>query len=228
MPASLDPSLDEDNRSAWDTLYASTADLIWGSKPVAFLPRYLPVARSLPPGDVLDAAGGEGRNLSLLLRLDRPVTLCDSSPAALAKIPPGLARRATIVECGLAAIPLPTARFAFILVSDAVETLPTPGPALAELRRLLVPGGLLLANVPDRDDGIAGQDMEPLDGAGWLYRHRYFYRFYSRAEAEAMLIGAGLEIVSSGDCCWCEPAHPHFRNSAHLHRSRIFLARRPG
>jgi SAM-dependent methyltransferase len=221
------PTLNEDNKSAWDHLYASTPDLIWGREPVGFLRACLPRAAELPPGEVLDAGAGEGRNLPLLLSLGRPVSACDASVAALAKVPAASARRVTPIACELSCIPRPDATFAFVLLSDTLETLPEPLPVLQELRRVLAPGGLLLANIPDCDDEVFGVDMEPAGDTGWLYRHRYYYRFYSRPAAEALLGEAGFEAVSGRECAWTEPAHPHFRAEPHCHRSRIFLARRP-
>jgi SAM-dependent methyltransferase len=220
-------TLSESNKSAWDQLYASTSDLIWGREPIGFLLRLLPAAAALPAGRVLDAAAGEGRNLPMLLALGRPVTACDASPAALAKIPAEARKRVTTLVCDLAQVPEPDAQFALILLSDAVETLPEPEFALAELRRLLVPGGFLLANVPAIDDGVAGVNMQPAAGGGWLYLGRYFYRFYTREESEALFLAAGLEIAASDDCIWDEPPHPHFRAAPHRHHSRVLLGRRP-
>jgi len=222
------PSLDANNQFAWERLYASTSEPVWGSQPVGFLERFLPRADSLVDGEILDAAAGEGRNLPPLLRLGRPVTACDASPSALAKIPPAVAARVSTVVCGLGHVPVPGARFAFALLSDTIETLPDPEPALAELRRILAPGGLLLANIPDGSDGIAGANMRPLNGTGWLYQERYFYRFYPRREAEALLAEAGFDIASVAEHAWHETTHPRFRDGPHLHRSWIFLARRPG
>jgi len=227
MSASSALELAELNKSAWNQLYASTPDLIWGRDPIGFLPRLLPGAAALPEGPVLDAAAGEGRNLPVLLALGRAVTASDASPAALEKIPPGLRTRVTTLVCDLARAPLPDARFALILLSDVVETLPEPEIVLAELRRLLVPGGCLLANIPLHDDGVAGLNMQPADGGGWLYRGRYYYRFYTQGEAEALFRAAGLELAASDDCTWDEPPHPHFRTAAHRHHSRVLLGRRP-
>jgi SAM-dependent methyltransferase len=228
MTLSPSSELNLENKSAWDHLYASTPDLIWGREPIAFLPRCLPRAADLPAGAVLDAAAGEGRNLPVLLTLGRPLTACDSSAAALAKIPAALRERVTTLTCDLGGVPLPAASFAFILLSDVVETLPAPAPIMAELFRLLVPGGLLLTNIPSDDDGIAGVEMNPVSGGGWLYRGRYFYRFYNRREAEGLLTGAGFELVSDDVCSWLEAAHPHFREQSHQHRSQVLLVRRPG
>ncbi len=196
--------------------------------PVGFLTKYLPPVTNLPPGAVLDAATGEGRNLPPLLALGRPVTACDASAAALGKIPAPLRQRVALVESDLAELPLPSASFAFVLLSDVVETLPDPVAVLRELGRLLVPGGLLLLNIPDSDDGIAGIEMEPTAANGWLYRGRYYFRFYSRAEAEALIVEAGLALVESHVATWHEEPHPHFRPEAHTHRSLILTARRFG
>src|SRR4051812_6084470 len=108
------------NISAWDQLYAATHDSVWGTAPIGFLAHHLPSVGSLPPGDVLDAATGEGRNLPLLLSLGRAVTACDSSPAALAKIPSGVRAQVEAVQCDLANVPARAGRFAFILLSDVV------------------------------------------------------------------------------------------------------------
>ncbi len=227
MSAQPNPGLADQNKSAWDHLYASTPDLIWGREPIGFLPRLRPAACDLPPGPVLDAATGEGRNLSVLLGLGRPVTACDASAAALAKIPAGVRRQVTPLVCDLACVPLPAASFALILLSDALETLPEPELILAELRRLLVPGGCLLANVPATDDGVAGVDMQPGPEGGWLYQGSYYYRFFTAAEAEALFLATGLEIVRNDDCVWDEPPHPNFRDASHRHHGRVVLARRP-
>ncbi len=223
MPPSSD--LNARNKSAWEALYASTSESIWGREPVGFLQPFLPDPASLPPGEVLDAAAGEGRNLPLLLSLGRPVTACDAAASALAKIPAPLASRVHTLTCDLAQVPLPAARFAFILFCDVIETLPDPVPVLRELSRLLVPGGLLLANIPGTDDGVAGVDMQPA-GDGWLYQDKYYYRFYHPAETDALLAQTNLVRVREETHEWVELPHPHFRAVAHTHRSRILLARR--
>jgi SAM-dependent methyltransferase len=145
MEVPLEPikNLNQNNKSAWDQLYASTTHSVWGSTPVGFLAEHLPSADKLPPGGVLDAATGEGRNLPPLIGLGRPVSASDSSAAALAKIPAPLRHSVTLVESDLAQLPLPDASLAFILLCDVVETLPEPVAVIRELRRLMVPGGLL-------------------------------------------------------------------------------------
>jgi len=225
MPASTE--LNDLNKSAWDSLYASTDEAVWGHAPVGFLRATLPSSHDLPvAGRVLDAAAGEGRNLGLLQSLGRPVVACDASAAALTKIPAPLSARVEKFACDLASIPVPDADFAFVLLSDVFETLPEPEKVLRELRRVLVPGGLMLANIPDDDDGIAGVKMNPV-GAGWLYDQKYYFRFYKPAEVDRMFAQVGFELIRAETREWEEAAHPQFRPEVHRHRSRILLARRP-
>ncbi len=221
------PDLNTRNKAAWEKLYASTTDSVWGRAPVGFLAPHLPPPGDLPPGDVLDAATGEGRNLPPLLALGRAVAACDASSAALEKIPAAIRARVETFTCDLAHVPAPDGRFAFILLSDVVETLPDPAVVLAEMRRLLAPGGLLLANIPGDDDGVAGVEMESAGDHGWLYRGRYFYRFHSREQAEDLIRAAGLDVITCMPCAWEELPHPEFRDSAHTHRSLVMIARRP-
>ncbi len=228
MPAQSSYDLNSRNKVAWDQLYASTGESIWGRAPVGFLARYLPNPSDLPPGEVLDAATGEGRNLPLLLSLGRPLTACDSSAAALEKIPAALRSRVALLECDLGQLPLPDATFAFILLCDVVETLPEPEDVLRELHRLLVPGGRLLVNIPDDDDGISGIEMEPgPDTGAWFYRGRYYFRFYDRPEAETLLRRTGFELLEGEVSAWAEPPHPLFRPALHTHRSLVISGRRP-
>ncbi len=215
------------NKSAWEHLYSSTDDAIWGRQPVGFLAAALPRPEDLPPtGAVLDAASGEGRNLPVLARLGRPLVACDASPSALAKIPADLRPHLRTHTCDLAHVPEPDDSFAFILASDVIETLPEPEPVLREFARLLAPGGLLLANIPGPDDGVAGIDMQPGESGGWMYQEKYYFRFYAPAEFDALLERSGLTTVTARELDWEEEAHPNFRTEHHHHRSRIVLARR--
>jgi SAM-dependent methyltransferase len=215
------------NIAAWDALYGSTRRLIWGPHPVGFLPQILKELGPVQPDDrVLDAAAGEGRNLPELRRLGGRLHACDASASALEKIPPALRADVEVTVCDLRALPFPDGFFRFVLLCDVVETLPEIDVPLRELARVLAPGGHLLCNIPGLDDGIAGVDMTPLGGGGYLYRGRYFYRFLGQMEACALLESHGLKVARMHDCRWHERPHPNFRPTSHLHVSRVFLATR--
>jgi SAM-dependent methyltransferase len=217
--------LDPDNLRAWEALYASTPRFIWGADAVGFLRPFLTPLRQAGwrRRRALDAATGEGRNLRALLEVADEVKACDASPAALAKIPTDVAARITRVQCDLAQTSFADGEFDFILLSDTVETLPNLPEVLRELRRVLAPDGVLVCNVPEPEGDVAGVEMEPVDGSGFLYRGKYYYRFMDEADFLAVLKGTGLVARRSEIQEWTEAAHPGFRDAEHRHRSRVFL-----
>lgn len=230
-PASPVPgSLVEANQRAWDRLYGATADLVWGTQPLPFLPDFLDdLRRALrAPSRLLDAGVGEGRNLGTLLNCGaQEVHAIDSSPRALEKIPAALRARAHCRQADLSATGFPNAHFDGITILDVIETLPNCGDVLHELARILKPGGVLLCNIPGLDDGVAGIDMQSIGRNEFLYRQSYYFQFIERHEAEALLARAGFEVLRSCRCRWREARHPGFRDEEHLHVSQIFFVRKP-
>ncbi len=214
------------NREAWNTLYGSTHDLVWGRGAVGFLEPFLAQldAEGLPaPARILDAATGEGRNLPVLLGWGGRVCACDSSEAGLAKIDPQVATQVELTQCELEHMPYAADAFDFILLSDTVETLPEPEPVLRELHRILAPTGRLLCNIPGPEGDVAGPGMAAAENDGYLYREQFFYRFFNDQAAQALLASTGWKVVRDTVMDWTEAAHPGFRDHSHQHRSHVFL-----
>lgn len=220
----------ETNKAAWERLYAGTDDLVWGPDALDFVGESLDwlEQQDLLPSHprILDAATGEGRNLPALLKVSDQVTACDASVTALNKLSARFGDRVDVVECDLVQTPFPSFHFDFILACDIMETLPNLEAVLRELARILQPGGVLLCNVPNFDDGISGDDMEPLPNGGFLYQGDYFFRFQSEASFLDILRRSGFEKVYSNTATWIEYAHPGFREGEHSHTSRIIIAQR--
>ncbi|MCB1096369.1 MAG: class I SAM-dependent methyltransferase [Verrucomicrobiae bacterium] len=236
-PSKTDESLAWRNKHAWNALYQSTDQEIWGKEPVGFLPEFTGLLHEclldLPSVRVLDAATGEGRNLDSLLQLvagegiDGRLVCCDSSKEALRKIPTSIREQLEIVHCDLAETPFPDGSFDLVLMSDVIETLPNLEEVLGEIHRILKPGGWLLCNIPGDDDPVADHQMVALSAnPGALYQDRYFFHFYEKEEAEALLAVHGLTVEYSQACRWEEAAHPNFRSVPHEHESNVFLARK--
>ncbi|MBK8476169.1 MAG: methyltransferase domain-containing protein [Opitutaceae bacterium] len=229
-PAPTPAALNEANKHAWDSLYASVPELVWGREPLPFLASYRDDFRlSLQsPSRLLDAGAGEGRNLPFLLSCGADEThAVDASLHALAKMPPAIGARVKARRADLGATGLPDSSIDGITLLDVVETLPDTAPVLRELYRILKPGGLLLCNIPGLDDGVAGIDMQTLGASSFLYRDRYFYEFHSPDQAAALLRSAGFEICRQAHTEWEEAAHPGYRPEDHRHVSLVFLVRRP-
>jgi len=221
--------LSEDNRKAWDALYGKTQDLVWGAEPVGFLNEFRRdiAGRLRSCAQALDAATGEGRNLSTLIDWGFRVTACDASEHAMQKMPSMLGSSVNRVISDLYTLPFQSGRFDFVLASDIIETLPDPNRALRELWRVLRPGGLLLCNIPGMEDGISSIDMNEIDDNRYLFRDRFFFQFMTEAQATELLVDSGFRPVRTALCSWVEKAHPEFRDTEHEHTSRVFLVERP-
>ena len=108
---------------------------------------YALAARPGPPGAVLDAGCGTGGLLRRLAVLGRPLAGLDVNPAAAAR---AAAKSGALAAAGDAnRLPFADASFAALVSCDvlchrAVE----PARALAEFRRVLMPGGTLVLNLP--------------------------------------------------------------------------------
>lgn len=222
---------DTENRIAWNQLYNSTSELVWGCKPLPFLHQFSDFIRPWlrEPVRLLDAGTGEGRNLPFLLSFgDSEITALDSSPAALAKIPLPLKAKVIPREGLLSSTSLPRDYFDAIIFLDVAETLPSLQKALAEMFAILKPGGVILINFAAEEDGIAGVDMSPSEiHSGYLYKERFFYRFFSLTAALQEMEKVGFCILEAHSCNWEEDQHPGYRDENHQHLSHVLLGQRP-
>jgi SAM-dependent methyltransferase len=101
----------------------------------------------LPPGPVLDAACGTGRHATYLVAAGREVIGVDTSEAMLARA------RAKLPEADLRVgrltdLPLADGSVTGAVCALALSHLPELGPAVAELARVLSPGGRLVISNP--------------------------------------------------------------------------------
>ena len=135
----------------------------WGDAPELFGPRHdyredLVLRRLLPalPGPtVLNAGAGAG---SLTLKLvdaglrvtsvDASAELCDWVRASLARRGPEVAAANPVMAGDLQSLDLPDASFDAAVCAEVLEHLDDDAAALAELARVLRPGGLLVVTVP--------------------------------------------------------------------------------
>jgi SAM-dependent methyltransferase len=137
----------------------------WGDAPELYGPRHdfreaLVLRRLLPalPGpEVLNAGAGAGTLTLKLVDVGLRVTsvdaspeLCDWTEAALRAR--GAAGRTPVLRGDLARLDLPDATFDAAVCAEVLEHLDDDRAALAELARVLRPGGLLAVTVPANPD----------------------------------------------------------------------------
>jgi ubiquinone/menaquinone biosynthesis C-methylase UbiE len=101
---------------------------------------------SKPDEPILDAGCGTGLNLR---HLPPGSTGVDINPRNIAILRSRLPDH-TIVEGDVEALPFADASFGTVLCTEVLEHLPRPDAALAEIQRVLRPGGVLVGSVPAR------------------------------------------------------------------------------
>ena len=155
--------------------------------------------RFLPErGRVLEVGCGAGRFLRAV-RAARPGLVlvgADVSRSALAM----LASIASDIETRLAtpyALPARDGEFDAVLLLDVLEHLEDPAGMLTEIRRVLVPGGVLHAHVPcEGDPRSLWRWLPGQRGAGaWKRRFGGHVQRFRRRELLALIEAAGFEIL---------------------------------
>lgn len=146
------------------------------------LPRAAPVRPRL-----LDAGCGTGGNLAALSGETRAIGV-DLAPEAI-----GFCRErgVTAVRGSVLALPLRAGAFGLVTSLDVIyhAWVSDDRVAVAEMARVLAPGGLLLVRVPALRTLWGAHDVEVQS------RHRY-----TRGELVALLEGCGLELVRASYC----------------------------
>jgi SAM-dependent methyltransferase len=126
----------------------------WGTAPEFVGPRHelrerllLDLFLSAAPGrDVLDVGAGQGTMSARLERLGYEVTSTDVSEAAVAVLRAQLA--GPVVEASVTNLPFDDESFDGAVLGEVLEHVEDDRGALAEVARVLRPGGVLAASVP--------------------------------------------------------------------------------
>ena len=102
-------------------------------------------------GEVLNVGSGPFFEFSALPQTGVRYTVCDIEPRAIALARSLHGERLAGADVLQAGAPLPYAdgRFDLVMSMDVIEHLPVPGPWLAELMRVVRPGGHLFLTTPN-------------------------------------------------------------------------------
>ncbi len=155
--------------------------------------------RFLPrTGRVLEVGCGAGRFLRAVgaARPDLALTGVDVSRSALA----ALASLAPAIETRIVtqtALPARDGEFDAVLLLDVLEHVDDPARMLAEIHRVLVPGGVLHAHVPcEADPRSLWRWLPGQRGAGaWKRRFGGHVQRFRRRELLAQIDAAGFELL---------------------------------
>jgi len=146
-------------------------------------------------GPALDLGSGLGYYARHLLARLPPVVVADLDLSALA----WAGRAVHPCRADALTLPFPPATFGTVLLADVLEHCPDDRPVLAEIHRVLKPGGTLLLSVPSLEWGFA--DFLPLLGVASVHDQegpeRHFTPGYTHATLGERLRTAGLEVVEN-------------------------------
>lgn len=123
-------------------------------------------------GPLLDVGCGLGRYVAEAARAGRTALGADVSAASLAVARKLLAAEgldATLILASAEALPFPDRAFGAIVATDLLEHLPDPARAVAEISRVLAPGGRWLGATPNRYS-LTPEPHVGLWGLGWIPR----------------------------------------------------------
>ena len=112
----------------------------------AWMVRRMVAKNATPNAPILDAGCGTGLNLR---HLPEGSVGVDINPRNIALLRQRLPNH-TILEGDVEALPFDDASFGTVLCTEVIEHIPDPSAALAEYRRVLQPGGVLIGSVPAR------------------------------------------------------------------------------
>ena len=144
------------------------------------------------PSSALDAACGTGRHARALVQRGHRVTGVDLTPEMLERAR-GAVPGAEFMQADLRALPFADASFALVVCGLALSHLPSLDRAVAELARVLEPGGRLIVSVLHPFQTLLGWNapFAAADGGrGFVREHPHLHSDYLSA-----FTAAGLRIT---------------------------------
>lgn len=132
----------------------------------------------------VDLGCGPGSNAALYPVLAEKVLSLDLEPSVL-RTWPEAASNPRLVASALA-IPVRTATADLVTMMDVLEHLPDEVPALREIRRIMIPGGLVLFSVP------AFQSLW-----AWHDEQAHHYRRYRLSQLRRLLESEGFRVLEA-------------------------------
>jgi SAM-dependent methyltransferase len=146
-----------------------------------------------PPGRALDAACGTGRHARRLVELGHRVSGIDLTPEMLERARVNVPE-ATFAVADLRELPFPDESFELAVCGLAMSHLPSLNEAVAELARVLTPGGRLIISVLHPFQALLGWNA-PFSGAdgsrAFVREHPHLHADYLSAFTSAGLTVTG-------------------------------------
>lgn len=228
--AKLSASASEDHRyyEGWESYYREDGQrAAWKTEPdAATLSLQARLAEQIDL-HVADLGCGDGRNLWGWLAEGRRVVGIDIAPTALDHLREAAAAKGlripTLLVSDIADMTLAASQFDVVQCFDALPQTIDPSQVLAEMARIVKPGGLVVFNVFTPGDCAHGEGTEISPNA-FLFNGTLF-RFFEPDDLRALLPDT-LEVLEEERRRWTDPPHGQFRPYPHEHEALYYLCRR--
>jgi SAM-dependent methyltransferase len=148
------------------------------------------ILETVPPGAALDAACGTGRHARRLVELGHHVVGVDASPAMLEKARAALSQ-AEFRDGDLSGLPLESDSVDLVVCALALEHVADLGRAIAELSRVLRPGGhMVLSGLHPAAAALGGAAyfQDAAGGAGVVRGYGHLHGDYLNAFHQSQLV----------------------------------------
>jgi len=210
--------------TGWDDAYQGhNTESLWQDAPIPIIDDTITVLKAQDAKNVCDIGCGDGRNLLPLALAGLHCAGNDLSAKALGHAAHRLAQhglRAFLLPGDATRLPFADNSLDAITCFDVFGQFEAPELALAEFRRVLVPGGLLALNAFTLEDDAFGVG-EPVGSHRFLYKNTLF-KFFEEAEIQELL--SEYEIIRIERVAWQDPPHGDFRPYPHRHESWVVFA----
>jgi ubiquinone/menaquinone biosynthesis C-methylase UbiE len=118
--------------------------------------------------------------------------------------------------------PFQSGQFHGIFCWDLLGHIKDVRRAITELIRICRPGGCIVGSLFATSDPNRGMEMVAVSDNEFIYKEKFYYRFYSKVDVERLLQEFPVRLSSLSLEEWEEPGHEGFREYRHTHQSWAF------
>lgn len=219
------------SKITWNQSYElSETSNLWGDNSVPFVAKAIDAFSKNKAERIIDFPCGDGRNLIRLANAFPLVIGADSSLNALqiAKevIEEKKIKNCVLLESDIFNSGFVTGQFNGVFCWDVLGHLKNVKNAIEELIRICAKEGLIIGSIFALGDSTKGQEMQLIGDNEYIYRDKFYFRYYDDEEIRSLLKCYNVEVISIELVTWQEPPHEGYREYPHEHQSWVFTLRK--